>query len=96
MTPSYDYDKLIDCAAILMPDGRVWTGKRHYHVIATIIQATGVKPHKGIQGFVTLLRNDTYPQGRFVTREEAFILCHQTGQIEKFCHTSDLFSEDLY
>lgn len=83
------YDKQIDCAAIKMPDGLIWTGKRHGHCLATIIQATGKKALGATQGFVTL-------SGRFVTREEAFMLAKETGQVTKFCHDSQLFSEDLY
>ncbi len=89
MSEEYPYDKLIDCAAVQMPDGRVWTGKRHHHVLATIIQATGKKAHDGEQGFVTM-------QGKFVTRREAYNLCKETGQVKEFDHPSLLFSEDLY
>lgn len=91
-----DYTKQIDCAAIRTTDGRVWTGKRHHHVLATIIQATGGKFKDGIQGFITMVRCDKYPQGRFVTREEAHKLCEETGQVTEFVHKSQLFSEDLY
>lgn len=91
-----DYSKLIDCAAIQMPDGRIWTGKRHHHCIMTIVMATGKKPVTGIQGFVTKDCSEPHPQGRFVTREEARRLCVETGQVTKFCHPDQLFSEDLY
>lgn len=85
-----DYDKLIDCAAIKMPDGRVWTGKRHHHCFATVIQALGWGSTKNaIQGFVAM-------SGRFLTREEAYELAVETGQIKKFVHAGELFSEDLY
>lgn len=93
---SIDYTKQVDCAAIKCPDGTVWTGKRHHHVLATIIQATGGKCAGGIQGFVTMDRKPLHPQGRFVDREEARRLCVETGQVTKFCHPTDLFSEDLY
>lgn len=82
------YDTRIDCAAIKMPDGRVWTGMRHHHCIATILQATGEKPYNGIQGFVTRGK-------RFVTREEAAKLVKQSSQIHGF-QKEELFSEDLY
>src|ERR1051326_8892277 len=34
----YDYDKLIDCAAIKGADGIVWTGHRHGHCFKIIEQ----------------------------------------------------------
>lgn len=87
----YDYDKLIDCAAIRAPDGRVWTGKRHNHCIKTIIQATGVKRIGGDyeQGFVTM-------SNRFVNREEAYNITKESKQVTKFHVKGELFSEDLY
>lgn len=92
-----DYTKMIDCAAVRTADGKIWTGKRHHHCLATIIQATGKKALNAEQGFVTAERSDEYPQGRFVSREEAKRLCIETGQVTKFCSTTDdLFSEDLY
>jgi hypothetical protein len=86
-----DYDKLIDCAAIKMPDGRVWTGKRHHHCIATIFQATGQRAIGGIQGFVTMSK-------KFVDREEAFKIAFSAGQIKDPSKTrgNELYSEDLY
>lgn len=84
-----DYDKLIDCAAIKMPDGRVWTGKRHHHCIATIFQATGVRGIGGVQGFVAM-------SGRFMERDEARALVEETGQVKKFTRPTSLYSEDLY
>jgi len=91
-----DYTKQIDCAAIRTSDGKIWTGKRHHHCLATIIQATGKRCHDAVQGFVTMERNDEHPQGRFIDRMEARILAQETGQITTFCHPTDLFSEDLY
>lgn len=91
-----NYQTQIDCAAIKMPDGRIWTGKRHHHIIATIIQATGENPRGGVQGFVTMLRTDEEPQGHFLDREEAREMAKETGQVKSFCHPTDLFSEDLY
>ena len=84
-----DYDKRIDCSAIKQPDGKVWTGKRHQHCIATIVQATGVKPVTGEQGFVTM-------SGRFVSREEARDIAIAAGQVASTVHRTQLFSEDLY
>lgn len=85
-----NYDKLIDCAAIKMPDGRVWTGKRHHHCIHTIFQATGQKAVGGIQGFVTMA-------GRFVDREEAMKIAIEAGQVKHAPpFEATLFSEDLY
>lgn len=87
----YDYDKMIDCAAIKTPDGRVWTGKRHGHCIKTIIQATGIRSVPGSypQGFVTL-------SGRFVDRKEAAMIAVHSGQVKHLTLPCELFSEDLY
>jgi hypothetical protein len=84
-----DYDKRIDCAAIKMPDGGVWTGKRHGHCIATIWQATGKRAHQGVQGFVTM-------KGRFVDRKEAAMIAVYAGQVAGRTLPFELFSEDLY
>ena len=85
-----DYDAIIDCAAIKMPDGRVWTGKRHHHCIATIVQATGQNVRNEVQGFVTM-------EGRFVDRQEAMLIAQKAGQLDDLPrHKTDLFSEDLY
>lgn len=97
----YDYDKLIDCAAIRAPDGRVWTGKRHGHCIKTIKQAYElanqfagmgeIKTPKILpqdQGFVTM-------SGRFVNRQEAAMIAVHAGQV-KLTLPCELFSEDLY
>lgn len=84
-----DYTKKIDCAAILAPDGRVWTGKRHHHCIATIIQATGASRVGAgyIQGFVTMSKD-------FVDRETAARYAFESDQITG--PKTELFSEDLY
>ena len=91
-----NYDEMIDCAAIKTSDGRIWTGKRHFHCLATIKQATGEKAHNAIQGFVTMERNDNQPQGRFVTREEAYKLALAAGQIIDDVCPGTLYSESLY
>lgn len=89
----YDYDKMIDCAAILAPDGKIWTGHRHGHCIHTIVQATGVKSvGEGYKmGFVTM-------SGRFVDRNEAAMIAVHAGQVTfPFPQSNrELFSEDLY
>ena len=82
------YDTQIDCAAIRMPNGKVWTGHRHGHVSATIKQATGLSSGEGVQGFVTKSK-------RFVGRLEAADLVKRTGQMPGF-DKSELYSEDLY
>lgn len=93
MTP--DYDKLVDCAAILMPNGTVWTGKRHHHCFKTAEQAYGKPEYNRLrlmgiqQGFVMM-------SGRYVSREEARKTVEETGQIKQFGHPTLLFSEDLY
>ncbi len=85
-----DYDKKIDCAAIKMPDGRVWTGKRHHHCFGTILQATGERARGGIQGFITMA-------GRFVDRTEALKIAKEASQVpENAGRGGELYSEDLY
>src|SRR3954464_4612061 len=85
----YDYDKMIDCAAIYdKHTGLTWTGKRHDNVIKTIIQAytlaanaegqsdfkiKSVGPSRFTQGFVTM-------SGRFVDRKEAAMIAVHAGQ----------------
>jgi hypothetical protein len=93
----YDYDKMIDCAAIRTPDNRIWTGKRHGHCIQTIVQAyemsTGIKtkkiPEGSQQGFVTMSK-------RFVDRKEAAMIAVHAGQVKGRTLPFELFSEDLY
>lgn len=94
----YDYDKMINCAAILdLQNGLVWTGKRHNDVIKTIIQAykmidplfKAVHPPRFKQGFVTM-------SGRFVDRKEAAMIAVHAGQVKNRTLPFVLFSEDLY
>lgn len=85
-------NKRIKEAAILHTDGKVYTGRRHHNVIATIVKETGVKRvgTGSIQGFVT-------EDGEFVDREVAARIALACGQIEKLKYNPrELFSEDLY
>jgi hypothetical protein len=87
-----DYSMRIDCAAIKDPDGKVWTGKRHGHVVRTIVQATGVKQVGWgyEQGFVT-------QSGEFVDRKEAERRALASGQLRpQDVDGDELYSEDLY
>lgn len=96
----YDYDKMINCAAMLdVQTGLIWTGKRHGDVIKTIIQAysltdkseykiKSVTLERFKQGFVTM-------SGRFVDRKEAAMIAVHAGQAE-LTLPCELFSEDLY
>ena len=72
-------------------NGSVYVGKRHHNIIFDLSKS-GIKPHGGIQGFVT-------DKGEFLNRTEAkthFIECGQKPIKGDFHHQTELFSEDLY
>ena len=76
-------------AAILL-EGKVWTGRRHCHIIAEIAASTNICPVRGIQGFVT-------SACRFVDRKEAAKLALASGQVNHLKFQPDeLFSEDVW
>ncbi len=91
--------EIIICAAIRMSDGYIVRGHRHNNCIRTaseIPKYKGERWHGDDQGFIT-------STGRYVDREEAFIIAARAGQVsinnqnqatpEK---SGRLYSEDLY
>lgn len=87
---------MIVCAAIKIETGEVFSGRRHFDCIQSIIKA---KKHKSsvakgaIQGFLD-------DKGNFLNRKEAkkhFFDCGQVSVYGKYgIHPTELFSEDLY
>jgi hypothetical protein len=73
--------------AALLKDGAIYTGKRHCDCIRKVVEATGIKPAGGVQGFVT----DT---GEFLDRKQAQKHALECGQLLK--PKRILFSEDLW
>jgi hypothetical protein len=88
--------KHIKEAAILF-EGKVYTGKRHHNVIATIVAETGKRVGgQWPQGFVT-------DDGEFVDREEGARIALACGQVvtgkavvQHVFNGHTLYSEDLY
>lgn len=83
------------CAAVKFSDGLIVTGPRHFdNTMHAVISRVGFSTSKHCadaeQGFV-----DQW--GRFMTREEAFIVAWSRGQFLAKSETPGvLFSEDLY
>lgn len=83
------------CAAILMDDGGVIPGVRHYspdmRALMRRLYGDGYWSHEKEQGFI-----DT--RGQFLDRTDAFILAQTNGQCPHLPKngTACLFSEDLY
>lgn len=69
-------------AAAILKDGVIYEGRRHHECIRKVVEATGIKPAGGTQGFVT----DT---GEFLDRVP--LSC---GQIKE--RQIRLYSEDLW
>lgn len=67
-------------------NGSIYIGKRHNDAIRKAVEATGIKPITGEQGFVT-------NTGRFVSRKEAAEIAFKAGQIKE--PKDALFSEDV-
>jgi hypothetical protein len=61
---------------------------RHHHIIQQLARQ-GIKPHTGIQGFLT-------ENKIFLNRSEAATVALSSGQITKLNTPPDLFSEDLW
>ncbi len=84
----------IVCAAMLMKDGSVVTGVRHFspdmrHILQ---KAYGNQYHLEVQeqGFIN-------NKGQFVSREDAWAIAEANGQIFREVSTpGTLFSENLY
>lgn len=74
----------IVCAAVKDSNGSIFLGVRHYDKLMKA-------PKIGIQGFVD-------NRGEFHTREEAYVIAFDAGQIIRRCGGDDgrLFSENLY
>ena len=64
--------------AAILHEGKVYTGKRHCHIIRDIVRLTGCKRvgMSSPQGFVT-------EEGRFVDREEGARIALACGQIKE-------------
>jgi hypothetical protein len=76
-------------ASAIKQGDKVYTGIRHSEVIRAIVEATGIRPVTGEQGFVT----DT---GEFVDRKTALQIAISAGQVEKSRNGGDeLYAEDL-
>lgn len=85
----------IVCAAIKFPDGTIILGARHwdppmrktYNALGMSRDTSGLEQ----QGFVDQYQN-------FLTREEAWIIAYNAGQIVRRCGGDDgcLYSENLY
>lgn len=93
--PPHHKQRRVVCAAILMNDGEIVPGVRHYSTdMRRLMQRLyGGKywKHEAKQGFI-----DT--KGKFLGREEAFVLARDSGQCPHLPHDgiACLFSEDLY
>lgn len=93
----YPYDQRIVCAAVRYPDGQMLVGARHFDVLMMRqFQALKIKEEESAAtcGFVD-------QEGRFYTRQEAWVIAEKEGQIRQrhFGDTKEggtLFSENLY
>lgn len=84
--------KRIVCSAIRNPEGQVISGVRHYDTIMRqAIKTSTLKwPVNCEQGFLD-------NRGSFLTRQEAWIIANDAGQIiRKVSNDGELFSENLY
>jgi hypothetical protein len=86
--------RLIVAAAMLMDDGDVIVGVRHYspEMRKTLEKAYGEKYHLSVkeQGFVD-------QKGVFLNRKDAWVIAEQEGQIRRKVSTEGtLYSENLY
>lgn len=93
----YPHVSRIVCAAVRYPSGKMLVGPRHFHgVMAKQFQALGIKDDEstGTCGFVD-------QEGRFFTRQEAWIVAEQRQQIRTRVdgdtkNGGTLYSENLY
>jgi len=89
--------RLIVCAAMLMKDGSIVTGIRHFSpemraIMRLAYGAEGYHLKVADQGFVD-------QKGVFLTREEAWKVAEAAGQIRRVTGSKgvgELYSEDLY
>jgi hypothetical protein len=83
----------IVCAAILLDDGVILCGARHWDsVMRKQMKAMGNDRYVGEQGFINQF-------GEFRTREQALVIVKSNGQpfnAERNGSETELFSEGLY
>lgn len=82
----------IVCAAIRNNSGKIICGPRHFDlVMRKQIEDSMANWKRAEQGFVN-------QAGEFLTREEAFVVATEAGQIFRRCGGDEcrLFSENLY
>lgn len=90
-----DVPQRIVCAAMKMDDGSIVLGVRHYdpnmREAFMSRRCANESTHVVEQGFIDNKRN-------FLTREEAFVVAKEQGQIIRRCggDEKELFSENLY
>lgn len=94
-TPGYEYHRRVVCAANLYEDGLMLIGARHWdtqmHLQADRIGFVRKEHGAEQQGFID-------QHGKFMTREEAWVVAWNAGQIIRRCGGDDrcLYSENLY
>lgn len=92
-TGRYSYQVVV-CAAIRCPDGSLLVGPRHFDAVM-LAQYRALKlkfeESESTAGFLD-------QDGKFMTRETAYLVAVAAGQIDKRSGTAveRLFSEDLY
>ncbi len=95
MPAKVELPRLVVCAAMLMKDGSIVTGIRHFSnemraVMRLAYGAEGYHLKVADQGFVD-------QKGVFLTREEAWVVAEAAGQIRRVTGAKgELYSEDLY
>lgn len=88
--PRQPQTERIEFSAIKSADGRIFGGRRHADIIATMVMDYETSPHYGVQGFLT-------NRLRFVDRKEAAEIALSSGQVRELrFQPSELFSEDLW
>lgn len=85
---------LIVCAAMLMEDGLIVTGVRHYspdmRAVLKRLYGEGYWLKEKEQGFIDI-------KGQFLSREAAWKVAEENGQIRyEVSRPGTLFSENLY
>lgn len=97
MKPTYNevpFKRMVVCAAMLMDDGQVITGVRHFSpdMRQTLKSIYGTGYHKKVktQGFIDNLSN-------FLDRQQAWDLAVEIEQIRRYVSSEGtLYSENLY
>lgn len=73
-------------------EGKLYTAKRHCECIRNAVQATGIRPCIGDQGFMT-------DDGRYLSRAEAArhaLACGQVQELKYFKQSQELDSSDVF